>query len=189
MPKLLTLPWRVARGTIELELWVARMAYGIARGVIDPGSTRVPPPAPGSAWPSAHAEPMEEPPRPQGDKLDGALRPVAPPVTAAAPATATAAPPKRRPKRAPAKRPAPARPRPAPAREPEAQPVVSVGPSAHAGPEIRVAAPWEGYDEMALQDILARLENADEAAVAVVRLYESQHENRQAILLATGAEP
>jgi hypothetical protein len=33
--------------------------------------------------------------------------------------------------------------------------------------------------------VLARLEGADSATVATVRLYEGLHENRQAILLAT----
>ncbi|HEU4977571.1 MAG TPA: hypothetical protein VFT42_01615 [Solirubrobacteraceae bacterium] len=173
MRSLLTLPLRVARGTIELEVWLAKMALGVARGVLDPGSTRVPPPAPGASWPDAHAQPMQEPPRPQGDKLDGAARPAPGPPRRA------------RARRAPARRAA----RPRPVAAPEPAPVASVGPSAHAGAEVHVDAPWEGYDEMALQDILGRLENADEAAVAVVRLYESQHENRQAILLATGAEP
>jgi hypothetical protein len=166
MPKLLTLPLRIARGTIELEIWMVRMTYGLARGILDPGSTRVAAPAPGAeSWPDA--EPMQEPPRPQGDKLDGV-----------------------RTRRRPAQR----SPRRAPRREPrhvdtEETPVASVGPREHAGAEVHVDPPWEGYDEMPLQDILARLEEADEAAVAVVRLYEAQHENRQAILLATGAEP
>jgi hypothetical protein len=38
---------------------------------------------------------------------------------------------------------------------------------------------------MALDEVLARLEGADETVVAAVRLYEGTHENRQAILLAT----
>jgi hypothetical protein len=64
-------------------------------------------------------------------------------------------------------------------------PAGTAGPAAGAGPEIRIDAPWEGYDAMALDEVLARLEGADEATVAAVRLYEGQHENRQAILLAT----
>jgi ribonuclease E len=66
-----------------------------------------------------------------------------------------------------------------------AAPVASAGPATGAGPEIRIEAPWEGYDAMALDEVLARLEGADDATVAAVRLYEGQHENRQAILLAT----
>jgi hypothetical protein len=68
-------------------------------------------------------------------------------------------------------------------------PVASAGPAAGAGPEIRVQAPWDGYDAMALDEVLARLDGADDATVAAVRLYESQHESRQAILLATETPP
>jgi hypothetical protein len=64
-------------------------------------------------------------------------------------------------------------------------PVESVGPERHAGPEIHVEAPWPGYDEMPLDEVLARLADADETLLAAVRLYEGRHESRQAILLAT----
>jgi len=71
-------------------------------------------------------------------------------------------------------------------REAEGQePAATVGPVRGAGPEIHVAAPWEGYDEMALDAVLERLADADETTLAAVRLYESTHENRQAVLLAT----
>jgi hypothetical protein len=66
-----------------------------------------------------------------------------------------------------------------------AAPVASAGPATGAGPEIHVEPPWAGYDEMALDEVLGRLEGADDAVVAAVRLYESTHENRQAVLLAT----
>jgi len=64
-------------------------------------------------------------------------------------------------------------------------PVASVGPAAHAGPEIHLDPPWEGYDAMALDEVLGRLQAADPTTLAAVRLYESTHESRQAILLAT----
>jgi len=64
-------------------------------------------------------------------------------------------------------------------------PVASVGPAAHAGPEIHLEPPWEGYDAMALDEVLGRLQAADPTTLAAVRLYESTHESRQAILLAT----
>jgi len=64
-------------------------------------------------------------------------------------------------------------------------PVASVGPAAHAGPEIHLDPPWEGYDAMSLDEVLGRLQAADPTTLAVVRLYESTHESRQAILLAT----
>jgi hypothetical protein len=66
-----------------------------------------------------------------------------------------------------------------------AAPAASAGPAAGAGPEIHVEPPWAGYDDMALDEVLARLEDADPALVAAVRLYEGRNENRQAILLAT----
>ncbi|MEA2317111.1 MAG: hypothetical protein QOD44_1300 [Solirubrobacteraceae bacterium] len=53
------------------------------------------------------------------------------------------------------------------------------------GPAVRLVAPWEGYDEMPLDQVLARLEGADEVLLAAVRLYETQGESRQVILLAT----
>jgi hypothetical protein len=53
------------------------------------------------------------------------------------------------------------------------------------GPEVRVAAPWEGYDAMPLDEVLGRLQDADEVLLAAVRLYETERENRQMILLAT----
>jgi ribonuclease E len=63
--------------------------------------------------------------------------------------------------------------------------VASAGPATGAGPEIHVEAPWAGYDEMALDEVLARLADADATLLAAVRLYEGQRESRQAILLAT----
>jgi hypothetical protein len=66
-----------------------------------------------------------------------------------------------------------------------ASPAASIGPATHAGAEIHVEPPWEGYDAMALDEVLARLEDADAATLAAVRLYESGREARQAILLAT----
>jgi hypothetical protein len=53
------------------------------------------------------------------------------------------------------------------------------------GPAVRLVAPWEGYDEMPLDQVLARLEGADEVLLAAVRLYETQGESRQVVLLAT----
>jgi pyruvate/2-oxoglutarate dehydrogenase complex dihydrolipoamide acyltransferase (E2) component len=54
------------------------------------------------------------------------------------------------------------------------------------GAQVHVAEPWAGYDEMRLDEILARLEDATEVELAVVRAYEREHEVRQAILLAAG---
>ncbi len=54
------------------------------------------------------------------------------------------------------------------------------------GAEVHVAEPWPGYDGMRLDDLLARLQNATEVELAVVRAYERDHEARQAVLLAAG---
>ena len=55
----------------------------------------------------------------------------------------------------------------------------------HAGPEIQVAEPWEGYAEMPVVDVLNRLSGADDTTRAAVRLYELAHEHREAILHVT----
>jgi hypothetical protein len=54
------------------------------------------------------------------------------------------------------------------------------------GAQVHVAEPWAGYDAMRLDEVLARLEDATEVELAVVRAYEREHEARQAILLAAG---
>src|SRR4029079_3702137 len=54
--------------------------------------------------------------------------------------------------------------------------------AARAGPETHLDPPWEGYDAMALDEVLGRLQAADPTTLAAVRLYESTHEQRQAIL-------
>jgi pyruvate/2-oxoglutarate dehydrogenase complex dihydrolipoamide acyltransferase (E2) component len=56
------------------------------------------------------------------------------------------------------------------------------------GAQVHVAEPWAGYDEMRLDEILARLEDATDVELAVVNAYERGHEARQAILLAAGEE-
>jgi hypothetical protein len=55
----------------------------------------------------------------------------------------------------------------------------------HAGPEIQVAEPWEGYADMQVVDVLNRLSGADDTTRAAVRLYELAHEHREAILHVT----
>jgi hypothetical protein len=51
---------------------------------------------------------------------------------------------------------------------------------------VHVAEPWPGYDEMRLDDVLARLAAATEVELAIVRAYEREHQARQAVLLAAG---
>ena len=56
------------------------------------------------------------------------------------------------------------------------------------GAQVHVAEPWPGYEDMSLDDVLGRLQNATEVELAVVRAYERAHEARQAVLLAAGDE-
>jgi hypothetical protein len=55
------------------------------------------------------------------------------------------------------------------------------------GAEVRVDAPWKGYDAMNAREVLDRLVGADEATLAVVRLYESATRSRATVLRATEA--
>jgi hypothetical protein len=57
------------------------------------------------------------------------------------------------------------------------------------GADVRVGEPWPGYDEMGLEDVLTRIQAASEVELAVVRVYEREHEARQAVLLAAGEAP
>jgi hypothetical protein len=53
------------------------------------------------------------------------------------------------------------------------------------GPELRVEAPWPGYDAMNIDQVLDRLTGADPTLRAMVRLYEETHKNRKGVLRAT----
>jgi hypothetical protein len=53
------------------------------------------------------------------------------------------------------------------------------------GAEIRVDAPWDGYDKMNAADIADRVKASDTTVKAVVRLYEQQHKKRKSVLAAT----
>jgi hypothetical protein len=55
------------------------------------------------------------------------------------------------------------------------------------GATLRVDAPWDGYDQMKAQEIVARVRGGDDAAKAVVRLYEQTHKKRKSILDATAS--
>jgi hypothetical protein len=100
-----------------------------------------------------------------------------------------------RPRKPPTRRRAPARP---PRAEPtrgqvaamrEAEREAETGGADSVGADVHVAAPWPGYDEMALDDVLLRLQSASDVELAVVRAYERSHEARQAVLLAAGDAP
>lgn len=53
-----------------------------------------------------------------------------------------------------------------------------------AGPEIEVAEPWDGYDQMTAPEIQRALADAEPAALAAVRLYESVNKGRSSVLEA-----
>jgi hypothetical protein len=69
----------------------------------------------------------------------------------------------------------------------DSDPVVAYesGPADDVGAEVHVDAPWDGYDRMRAADIVDRLQAADEATRAVVRLYEAQGKARSSVLAAT----
>lgn len=52
------------------------------------------------------------------------------------------------------------------------------------GPEVRIDAPWEGYDDMTATQVIARLRGAEPALVGVVLLYEQANKRRKTILQA-----
>jgi ferritin-like metal-binding protein YciE len=72
-------------------------------------------------------------------------------------------------------------------REAEQDDVVETEGAAAPGANLRVEAPWEGYDSMKAGDIVARLRESDPATRAMVRLYEQSKKGRKSILAATEA--
>lgn len=57
--------------------------------------------------------------------------------------------------------------------------------SASPSAQIRIDAPWEGYDDMKAPQIVSRVRGEDATVKAVVRLYEGSHRKRKSILEAT----
>lgn len=53
-----------------------------------------------------------------------------------------------------------------------------------AGAELRVDAPWEGYDQMTAADIRHRLGAASPVEAAAVQLYETTNKSRKSVLEA-----
>lgn len=66
--------------------------------------------------------------------------------------------------------------------------VADAGAENGAGPEIRVDEPWPGYAKMRGEQITSRLAAADDAAIAVVALYERAHRARRTVLGAAERE-
>jgi hypothetical protein len=53
-----------------------------------------------------------------------------------------------------------------------------------AGAEVRVDAPWDGYDSMTATQIAKRLATADSGTAAAVSLYEGTHRSRVSVVAA-----
>jgi hypothetical protein len=53
-----------------------------------------------------------------------------------------------------------------------------------AGAQIQIEPPWEGYDAMAAQAVVTRLQQASPEELAVVELYERMHKARRTVLAA-----
>jgi hypothetical protein len=65
--------------------------------------------------------------------------------------------------------------------------VLSFGSTGEPGANLRVDAPWDGYDDMKAGDIVRRVQGEDLSVKAVVRLYEQTHKKRKSVLQATDA--
>ena len=114
-------------------------------------------------------------------------RPVAPPPSATAPAPRADA----HPETPPAPPPAPASAPPTGDDHVSEEPVfvaevADPGAEDGAGPEITVGEPWPGYAAMKAHEVVARLEEAAAAQVAMARLYEQANRGRKTVLDAAG---
>jgi hypothetical protein len=56
-----------------------------------------------------------------------------------------------------------------------------------ASAEVEIDEPWDGYDNLSAEDVIARIEHAGPAELAVLELYEQAHKNRQTVLSAAEA--
>jgi hypothetical protein len=53
-----------------------------------------------------------------------------------------------------------------------------------ASAEVEVDEPWDGYDDLSADEVIARIGEADSAAVGVVELYERSHKQRRTVITA-----
>jgi hypothetical protein len=186
-----TLPYRIARAGLSLASSVVGRALGHGGG-----HDSATPPVYARAAPSAPPAPAPSRPRPPG----AAPAPVAP-LRRERPAPPPAATPRPAARRRPVTVDEPPPPPPAPPTPPEAvPPEPTPGQAARErearreaeatpdspGPEIHIDEPWPGYRKQPAGEIVARLNGADDATRAVVRLFESRHRKRKTVLSATG---
>ena len=160
MPALDDLLLRIA----QLPVTVAQRAGSVAMSI----ARKVAPAACRSASDDGRADDRAEPVSPQPSP-----RP-AEPAVAAPPEPAAAAP-------APAAAPPPAHvDREAVVVAEFADPGAEDGP----GPQIRVDEPWKGYGELTAKQVIAELQGASPAALAVARLYEPANRARRTVIEA-----
>jgi hypothetical protein len=53
-----------------------------------------------------------------------------------------------------------------------------------ASAELEVDEPWDGYDELTAEEVMARIDESDAAQLTVLELYERAHKNRRTVLTA-----
>jgi hypothetical protein len=205
---LLTLPLRISIRSAQLMLRVAEevtgRAFRVAGSVAQTVSPRraASPPTTERPSPTNGAAPTGEAPAP-GEALRSAA-PTAPPRPEP---PAAPAPPEPGPPAAPPEPPAAASGESAEAAAPmesaEAAPPVEAEAPVHvseepelvreeaepgaedgAGAQVRVDAPWDGYERASAKEIIARLTDMNPAQLAAVRLYETSHRGRRTVLAA-----
>ena len=66
--------------------------------------------------------------------------------------------------------------------------VAEPGAEGGAGAQVRVDAPWEGYDRLAATEVIDRLSGSDTAELAAVELYELSGRQRKSVLEAVQRE-
>jgi len=193
-----TLPFRIARAGLSLAAGLVGEALGHRDdATADAAAAAYARAAPSAPAPSRAGGPgVPAPPPPAPAPAPAPVTPLRPQRPQAPP---TEPPPAARRARATIGEPPP--PPPAPPVPPEAVPPEPTrGQAAHErearreaeatpdspGAQIRVDEPWPGYRGQPAAEIVARLNGADEATRAVVRLFESRHRKRKTVLAATG---
>jgi hypothetical protein len=178
---------RGAAAPIRLGLSAGGLGLSVARIVVEEARRALGhdrrPAANGWSGPSPAAVRSPAPDvRAQGDPLDSVVDVVAPSPSPPRPAAPPPVPP------AAAQGPAVAAVPPVPgAKQVDDEPVAvaefaEAGAEDGAGAEIRVDAPWDGYDSMTAAQIKQRLASADSGAAAAVSLYEAAGRNRVSVV-------
>jgi hypothetical protein len=195
---LITAPARIGLGAVRVSLLVtARMlevAGEVAEALISQrqepaarnGGTPAAERAPGQEGSVAERKPAAPRPRPAPRRKPAPKR--KPAAERRAPATERETPPP-----ADATPPPPAATAPPPPEHVSSEPtlveeVADPGAQDGAGAEVRVDAPWEGYDRLAAKEVIDRLSGANAAELAAVELYELSGRQRKSVLEAVQRE-